>query len=77
MNAKLLNALIIIVVASGIAIIPLAGGASTGAEPFKSIFLAFVFAIIALQVVPAIMLLGYLIKSLFGSGEKAQESSDV
>ena len=74
MKPKLFSTLIIIVVATGTAIIPLAGGASLGAEPMRTVFFAFVSAIIAIQVVPAVMLVACLIKSLlFGKTDK-QES---
>lgn len=74
MKPRLLNTLIIVVVATGTAIIPLAGGASVGSEPLRSIFFAFVSAIIAIQLVPAALLLGCLIKSVFFGNEKKQES---
>ncbi len=74
MKPRLLSTLIIVVVATGTAIIPLAGGASVGNEPLRSIFFAFVSAIIAIQLVPALLLLGCLIKSVFFGNEKKQES---
>ena len=64
MKSILTNTLLIVVIVSGTAIIPLVGGASIGLEPFKTIFLAFVSAIIALQVVPAMMLLWCFVKKL-------------
>ncbi len=73
MKPILLNTLVIVVVATGTAIIPLAGGASLGNEPLKALFIAFVSAIIAIQLVPAIMLLGGLIKAAFAGKEKKQE----
>jgi len=74
MKPRLFSALIIIVVATGTAIIPLAGGASVGSEPMRTVFFAFVSAIIAIQLVPAVMLLGCLIKSVLLGSEKKQES---
>ncbi len=73
MKPRLLNTLIIIVVATGTAIIPLAGGASLGSEPLRSVFFAFVSAIIAIQLVPAVILIGCLLKNVL-FGEKKQES---
>jgi len=73
MKPRLFSTLVIIVIATGTAIIPLAGGASVGTEPMRTVFFAFVSAIIAIQLVPAVLLLGSLIKSVFGSGKK-QES---
>jgi hypothetical protein len=74
MKPRFLSTLIIIVVATGTAIIPLAGGASIGSEPMRTAFFAFVSAILAIQLVPAVMLLGSLIKSIIWGNEKKQES---
>jgi len=74
MKPRLFNTLIIIVIATGTAIIPLAGGASVGTEPMRTAFFAFVSAIIAIQVVPAVMLLCSLIKAALFGQEKKQES---
>ena len=71
--SKFFSALIIIIVATGTAIIALAGGAAAGTESMRTIFLAFVSAVIAIQVVPAIMLLGGLIKAAISGGERKQE----
>ena len=65
MKDKYLNSVILVVVASGTALVALAGQASKGAEPLQTVFMAFLAAIIAIQVVPALMLVGALIKSLF------------
>ena len=64
MKAKYINALILIVVATGTALAAFVGDASRGSEPLQNLFLAFVAAIIAIQVVPVLMLIGYLIKGL-------------
>lgn len=68
-----LNALILIVVATGTAFVAFVGDASRGAEPLQTMFLAFVAAIIAIQVVPALMLVGYLIKGLLVRTAKETE----
>ena len=73
MKPKFFSTLIIIVVATGTAIIPLVGGASVGTEPMRTVFFAFVSAIIAIQVVPAIMLLGGLIKAALSGSTSKQE----
>jgi hypothetical protein len=76
MTPKCFGTLIIIVVASGTAIIPLAGGASLGTEPMRTVFFAFVSAIIAIQVVPAVMLVVSLIKTLlFGKTRTNKQES--
>lgn len=74
MKPKVITTLIILVIATGTAIVPLAGGASVGGEPLRSVFFAFLSAIIAIQLVPAVMLLGCLIKSAFSGNEKKQEN---
>ncbi len=73
MKPILLNTLIIVVVTTGTAIIPLVGGASLGSEPLRGIFFAFVSAIIAIQLIPAVMLLGGLLKAVFGGEEEKQK----
>lgn len=73
MKPKYFSTLIIIVVATGTAIIPLAGGAASATEPMRTVFFAFVSAIIAIQVVPAIMLLGGLIKAALSGSTRKQE----
>jgi len=70
MKAKYINALILVVVATGTALAAFVGNVSRGVEPLQTIFLGFVAAIIAIQVVPALMLLGCMIKSLLVHGEK-------
>lgn len=73
MSPKLFSALIIIIVATGTAIIPLVGGASLGTEPMRTVFFAFVSAILAIQVVPAAILLVSLIKTLLNGKTSRQE----
>jgi hypothetical protein len=73
MSSKLFSVLIIIVVATGTAIIPLAGGASLGSEPMRTVFFAFVSAILAIQLVPACMLVISLIKALIVGKTSRQE----
>ncbi|TLM68942.1 MAG: hypothetical protein FDZ69_01710 [Deltaproteobacteria bacterium] len=63
-TAKYINALILVIVASGTALVAMIGDVSRGSEPLQTVFFAFVAAIIAIQVVPALMLLGYLVKGL-------------
>jgi len=74
MKSKLINILIIVSVTAGTAIIPLVSGAASGVEPLKSIFFAFVSAIIAIQLVPALMLLWYFVKSIVFDVREHQEN---
>lgn len=73
MKETYLNAVILVVVATATAIVAFFGDAAPGAEPLQTMFLAFVAAIIAIQIVPAVMLVGGLIKSLFHRSEKTSE----
>jgi vacuolar-type H+-ATPase subunit I/STV1 len=73
MKANYLNALILIVVATGTAMVAFVGEASRGSEPLQNIFFAFVAAIIAIQVVPALMLVGHLVKGLLVRPAKASK----
>lgn len=69
-----LNALILVVVATGTAFVAFVGDASRGSEPLQTMFIAFVAAIIAIQVVPAMMLIGYLVKGLLTRSAKESEN---
>lgn len=73
MKAKYINALILVVVATGTALVAFVGDASRGSEPLQNLFFAFVAAIIAIQVVPAMMLIGCLFKSLLTRSAKESE----
>ncbi|MHB8707833.1 MAG: hypothetical protein ACYC9I_03090 [Desulfuromonadales bacterium] len=73
MKAKYINALILVVVATGTALVAFVGDASRGSEPLQNMFFAFVAAIIAIQVVPAMMLIGCLFKSLLTRSAKKSE----
>ena len=73
MKDKYLNSVILVVVATGSAMAAFAGNASRGVEPMQTIFIAFVAAIIAIQVVPALMLVGTLLKGLLTRSEKELE----
>jgi len=73
MKDKYLNAVILVVVASGTAMAAFVGGASRGVEPLQTVFFAFVAAIIAIQLVPALMLIGTLLKGILTRSEKELE----
>ena len=73
MKEKYLNSIILIVIATGTALVAFVGDASRGTGPLQTTFLAFLAGILAIQIVPAIMLIGYLIKALFTSTAKASE----
>ena len=73
MKDKYLNAVILVVVASGTVMAAFVGGASRGVEPLQTVFFAFVAAIIAIQLVPALMLIGTLLKGILTRSEKELE----
>jgi len=73
MKSNYANALILVVVATGTALAAFIGDISRDSGSLQTVFFAFVAAIIAIQVVPAIMLLGYLIKGLLTRSVKESE----
>lgn len=73
MKSPLANSLILLVVASGTALISFIDVTSLGLAPLESLFLVFVAAIVAIQVVPAIMFFGAMIKSIFSRTQKRSE----
>lgn len=73
MKSTLANSLILLVVASGTALLSFLDVTALGLAPLETLFLVFVAVIIAIQVVPAIMLLGAMLKRLFSRAEKHSE----
>lgn len=73
MKTTLANSLILLVVASGTALLSFLDVTALGLAPLETLFLIFVAVIIAIQVVPAIMLFGAMVKGLFSRAEKHSE----
>ena len=73
MKSTLANSLILLVVASGTALLSFLDVTALGLAPLEALFLVFVAVIIAIQVVPAIMFFGVLIKGLFPRTEKPSQ----
>jgi len=73
MKSTLVNSLILLVVASGTALLSFLDVTALGLAPLETLFLIFVAVIIAIQVIPAIMLLGAMIKGLFSRVKKHSE----
>ena len=73
MKDKYLNSVILVVVATGTAMAAFVGTASRGVEPLQTVFFAFVAAIIAIQLVPALMLIGTLLKGILTRSTKELE----
>ena len=73
MKSTLANSLILLVVASGTALLSFLDVTALGLAPLETLFLVFVAVIIAIQVVPALMLFGALLKGLFSRTQKHSE----
>ena len=73
MKSTLANALILLVAASGTALLSFLDVTALGLAPLETMFLVFIAVIIAIQVVPAIMLFGALLKGIFSRTEKRSE----
>ena len=76
MKDKYLNSVILVVVATGTVLAAFVGNASQGG-PLQGIFMAFLAAIIVVQVVPAVIMIGSLIKSSRHRPEKAVEHQSL
>lgn len=70
MKSTLANSLILLVVASGTALLSFLDVTALGLAPLETLFLVFIAVIVAIQVVPAIMLFGAMIKGIFSRTEK-------
>jgi len=73
---KVVNIMIIALVAAGSALFVILNQASSGRELMSTLFLAFLGAIITVQVIPGVVLLGSIIKGILSLGRK-QVSSEV
>ena len=73
MKSTLANALILLVVASGTALLSFLDVTALGLAPLETLFLVFVAIIVAIQVVHAIMLFGAMIVGIFSRAEKRSE----
>ena len=73
MKDKYLNAVILVVVATGTVMASFVGGASRGVEHLQTAFFAFFAAIIVIQVMPALMLIGSLLKEILTRPAKELE----
>jgi hypothetical protein len=73
MKSTLANALILLVVASGTTLLSFLDVTALGLAPLETLFLIFVAVIIAIQVVPALMLFGAMLKGIFSGTEKRSE----
>ena len=67
---KVINMMIIGMVVAGAAIFGVVNQASSGRELVSSLFLAFFGAIITIQIIPGIVLLGSILKGIINLGRK-------
>jgi len=70
---KVANAMIIGMVILGTVIFSVINQASSGAELMPKIFLVFLGAIITVQIIPGLILLGTMIKGFVNISQKKQE----
>lgn len=75
-TVKVVNIMIIALVAAGAAVFVVLNQASSGRELMSTLFLAFLGAIITVQVIPGIVLLGSILKGISSFGRK-QVPSEV
>jgi len=73
MKSTLTNSLILLVVASGTALISFLDVTALGLAPLEALFLVFVATIIAIQIVPAVILFVAMIKVIFTRTQKRSE----
>lgn len=73
---KVVNIMIIAMIAAGAAAFVILNQVSSGRELIPTLFLAFLGAIITVQVIPCIVLLGSILKGILSLGRK-QVSSEV
>lgn len=73
MKRKLSNNLILLAVASVTAVAAYLLGGAQGHAPVQTLFLAFVAAILAIQVIPALMLFAGMLKGFFAKPQKELE----
>lgn len=73
MKSTVANSLILLVVASGTALLSFLDVTALGLAPLETLFLVFIAVIVAIQVVPGIMLFGAMIKALLSRTQKRSE----
>jgi len=77
MKAKAANAIIVGLVLAGTLLLGNLAAIGGDGDLMPTLFLFFFAVIIAIQVVPAAMLFGYLIKGLFRSAPRSKEGAGV
>ena len=64
-TGRLLNLLIVVIVLAGTALVSGIGEVAEGSSLMVRLFLGFLGAIIAIQIIPCLILLGAMVKGLF------------
>lgn len=73
MKSTIANSLILLVVASGTALLSFLDVTALGLAPLEALFLVFIAVIVTIQVIPAIMIFGTMIKGFFSRKQKHSE----
>lgn len=73
MKERTLNSVILFTVATGTAMLAFVTDVARGSEPVQNLFFAFFAAIIAVQLVPALMLVVGLVRKFSGAAARRQE----
>jgi len=75
MKTKVANALIVGMVLAGTILLGNLAAIGRGGDLMSTLFICFFAVIIAIQVVPAMMLFGYLTKALFSKSPRKKEEA--
>jgi len=67
---KVVNIMIVVMIVAGTAAFALINQVSSGSELMPKLFLAFFGAIITVQLIPGLVLIGAMIKGVMGIGNK-------
>lgn len=73
MKSRISNSLILVAVATATAIAATLLGGTQGHAPVQTVFLAFIAAILAIQVIPALMLFAGMLRGFFAKPRKELE----
>jgi hypothetical protein len=74
---KAANAMIIVMVVAGTVVFALINHVSAGSELMSKLFLAFLGAIITVQLIPGLILLASMVKGVVGLGRKQDTPAEA
>ena len=69
---KAANIMIVVMVVAGTVVFALINHVNSGSELMSKLFLAFIGAIITVQIIPGLILLGAMLKGLVSIGQKKE-----